>query len=148
MSLSAKLFISDELGSEDLVEFNVLECFFEFNVSVDRKGKRNEHIRGGQISLLLESEKRFDFLEWIAKPDILLNGSIRFYKKDGKSIYREVTFDMADLINYSEEFIAESKTSMKTQIVISPEIFILDESTVFIYGDVDNRVELQNEEEW
>jgi len=118
--------------------YNVLECSFEFNVATNRRGKRTEDLRGGQISLLLESSQKEDFLQWMKDPKERREGEIVFYKRDMMASAKKVSFEIADCIHYSEEFNASGEVPMKTRIIISPFIVKVDDTEVILYKEPQN----------
>ena len=124
MSFLAKLSLEDFTGEEGL---NVLECSYEFNAATDRRGQRTEHPTGGQISLLIESSQKVDFLEWMISGE-RKDGEIIFYKRDMMASERKVVFHRADCIHYAEEFVADGKLPMKTRIIIAPFIITVDDT--------------------
>jgi type VI secretion system TssD-like protein len=124
MSFLAKLYFEEFNDDEGL---NVLECSYEFNVATDRSGKRREHPTGGQISLLIESSQKVDFLEWMISGESK-DGKIIFYKRDMMASERKVVFHRADCIHYSEEFVADGNFPRKTRIIIAPFIITVDDT--------------------
>ena len=137
MSFLARLTFIDDGQSEEHF-YNVLECSFEFNVATDRRGKRIENLRGGQISLLLESSQKEDFLQWMIDSDENRNGEIIFYKRDMMATAKKIFFGCADCIHYSEEFHAEGKIPMKTRIVIAPFVVSIGDTQVHLWEEIKN----------
>ena len=140
MSVLAKLFFDndDEDESEQNV-YTILECSFDFNVATDRRGKRTELIRGGLISLVLESNQKDDFLLWIKDPEENRDGHITFYEDDWMTSGMKLHFAGADCIQYSEEFKADSIRPMTTRIVIAPFMIAIGDTDVFLWEDLDKQ---------
>jgi len=113
MSFLAQLKIEDKV-------MNVLECFFEFSKATDHSGRPTQHLKGGQISILIESTQEIDFLEWCHSSEVK-GGDIIFFKRDMMASAKRVEFNNAYCINYMEEFSAEGSVPMKTRIIISAE---------------------------
>lgn len=135
MSFLAKLQFFDEGGGTQESDFhNVLECSCEFNVAIDRKGKRIEKMRGGQISILLESSKNVDFLAWMKSRENK-KGEIIFYKRDMMASAKKISFERADCIHYSEEFVADGKLPMKTRIIIAPSVIEVGDTKIQIWEE-------------
>jgi len=118
MSFKAELTFDNNDGASKSEGYNVLECSWEFNVATDRKGKRTENLKGGQISVTLESSRHFNFMSWIQSGDDK-DGQI-YFAKSGESVQYKIFFYEADCIHYSEEFMAGSKMQMITRIIIAP----------------------------
>lgn len=137
MSFLAQIKFFDEEGTAGEGFHNVLECSYEFNVATDRRGKRTEDMRGGQISILLESSHKVDFLEWMISGENK-SGEIIFYKRDTEASAKKVFFGLADCIHYSEEFDAEGKLPMKTRIIIAPFVISIDDTEFQIWDEIKN----------
>ncbi len=138
MSFLAKLTFDNDQGKDIGPTHNVLECSFEFNVGTDRRGKRTEKVRGGQISLLIESTTKEDFLAWIKDPKENRHGSITFYENDMMSSGKHLYFDTADCIHYSEEFNATSKFPMRTRLVIVPYLITVNGTYHYLWDEDKN----------
>ncbi len=100
MSFLAKLIFMDDAGESEENYHTVLECSFEFNVGTDRRGKRTEKVRGGQISLMMLSDPKADFLQWIKDPEEDRSGEIIFYKEDGVSSAMTVSKPFSPVVKY------------------------------------------------
>jgi hypothetical protein len=137
MSFLAKLTFYDQ-GELEEDFHNILECSFEFNVATDRRGKRTENLRGGQISLLLESSQKEDFLQWMMDPNENRDGEIIFYKRDMMASAKKVFFGVADCIHYSEEFNAVGAIPMKTRITIAPFVIAVGDTEVKLWQEAKN----------
>ena len=112
MSFLAKLNIDDN-------EMNVLECSFGFHQGADNSGRPSQKPRGGQITILIESTNKTDFLEWMISSNMTKNGNIVFYKRDNMSSLKTVDFSEAYCLDYVEDFDAVSAEPLKTRVVIS-----------------------------
>jgi len=112
MSFLAKLNIDDD-------QMNVLECSFGFHQGADNTGRPSQKPRGGQITILIESTNKTDFLEWMISSNMTKNGSIVFYKRDNMSSLKTVDFSEAYCLDYVEDFDAIGSQPLKTRVVIS-----------------------------
>lgn len=120
MSFLSKITIDDET-------MNVLKCSFSFEQGADSTGRPSQKPRGGQISVLIESTNKTDFLEWMISPNMTKNGEIVFFKRDNMSSLKTIRFTEAYCLSYNEDFDAVSSDPLKTQIVISAkEISVRD----------------------
>ncbi|OAB78743.1 type VI secretion system tube protein TssD [Cochleicola gelatinilyticus] len=123
MSFLAKLNIDDD-------EMNVLECSFGFEQGSDYTGRPSQKPRGGQISVLIESTNKTDFLEWMISPNMTKKGKITFFKRDHMSSLKTVEFSDAYCLKYNEDFNSIDSQPLKTRILLSAkEVSVKD--TVF-----------------
>jgi hypothetical protein len=134
MSFLAQLIFSD--GSQEESTHNVLKCSFEFNVAIDRRGKRIEDLRGGQISVQIESSQKDDFLQWMNDKKEFREGEIIFFKRDMMATAKKITFSGADCIHYSEEFNADGDIPMKTRLIIAPFTMAIGETEIALWEEV------------
>lgn len=112
MSFLAKLNIDDD-------EMNVLDCNFSFEQGADYTGRPSQKPKGGQITILLESTGKTDFLEWAISSSMSKDGKIIFYKRDNLSSLKTLDFKEAYCLKYTEDFNAVDSLPLKTRIVIS-----------------------------
>jgi hypothetical protein len=133
MSFLAKLTFKD--GGTEESSHNVLKCSFEFNVATDRRGKRIEDLRGGQITIQIESSDKDDFLQWMDDTQELRDGEILFYKRDMMATSKKITFSNADCTYYSEEFNADGDVPMRTRLIIAPHMMSIGETKIKLYDN-------------
>lgn len=112
MSFLAKLDLDGE-------EINVLDCSFTFRQDTDYTGRPCAKPQGGQISLLIESTSKTDFLEWMISPSIVKKGVITFFRRDNMSSLKNVEFSEAYCIEYTEHFNADSDKPLQIHLVLS-----------------------------
>jgi hypothetical protein len=112
MSFLAKLIIDEN-------SMNVLDCSFGFEQGADHTGRPSQHPRGGKINVLIETNKKTDFFEWITSPNSKKNGEILFYKRDNLSGLKNIKFTDAFCLNYQESFNANDGDPLKTRLLIS-----------------------------
>jgi len=122
MSFLSKLTIDDET-------MNVLKCSFSFEQGSDITGRPSQRPRGGQISVLIESTNKTDFLDWMISPNMVKDGEIIFYKRDNLSSLKTIIFKEAYCLNYEEDFDAVSDQPLKTKIVISAKELKVKDTT-------------------
>ncbi|MFV0305344.1 MAG: type VI secretion system tube protein TssD [Moheibacter sp.] len=112
MSFLAKL----ELDGET---YNVLDCTYGFEQSVDRNNKPSGTPRGGQITLIIESRGSTNFLKWMVDHKQTKDGTITFFKRDAMSRMLALKFSKAFCIRYTEHFNAQTITPMQMHLTIS-----------------------------
>ncbi|MEL0644966.1 type VI secretion system tube protein TssD [Olleya sp. Ti.3.14] len=122
MSFLSKLTIDDQT-------MNVLKCSFAFEQGADFTGRPSQRPRGGQITILIESTNKTDFLEWMISSNMTKSGEIIFYKRDNLSSLKTIKFKDAYCLNYVEDFDAVSDEPLKTHIVISAKEISIKDTT-------------------
>ncbi len=114
MSFLSKLIIDGKT-------YNVLECTYELNQSIDESGKPMGRPMGGQISLAIESDSDTDIFYWMKEPEQAKDGTITFYKRDAMAQQKMLQFTKGFCIHYKEQFIADDEAPMVTSLIISAE---------------------------
>lgn len=122
MSFLSKLTIDDE-------SMNVLKCSFSFEQGADNTGRPSQRPKGGQISILIESTNKTDFLEWMISPNMVKSGEIIFYKRDNLSSLKTIVFKDAYCLKYLEDFDSVSDEPLKTSLVISAKEITVKDTT-------------------
>ncbi|SEA00007.1 type VI secretion system tube protein TssD [Bizionia paragorgiae] len=122
MSFLSKLTIDDE-------SMNVLKCSFSFEQGADNTGRPSQRPKGGQISILIESTNKTDFLEWMISPNMVKSGEIIFYKRDNLSSLKTIIFKDAYCLKYVEDFDAVSDEPLQTSLVISAKELTVKDTT-------------------
>ncbi|MDC1161807.1 type VI secretion system tube protein TssD [Tenacibaculum sp.] len=122
MSFLSQLTINDDT-------MNVLRCSFSFDQGADNTGRPSQSPRGGQITVLIESTNKTDFLEWMISTNMTKDGEIVFYKRDNMSSLKTIKFKEAYCLNYQEDFDAVSSDPLKTRIVISSKEITIKDTT-------------------
>jgi len=109
MSFLAKLSIDGE-------DFNILECDFAINQNSDETGRPSAKPKGGQITVLIESNIKIDFFEWASSGSATKSGEIVFYRRDNISSLKKLEFKEAYCLEYRERF--NSVDSQPLQILL------------------------------
>lgn len=122
MSFLSQLTIDDDT-------MNVLSCSFSFEQGADTTGKPSQRPRGGQITILIESTNKTDFLEWVISPNMTKDGEVIFYKRDNMSSLKTIKFKKAYCLQYQEDFDAVSNEPLKTRILISAKEITVKDTT-------------------
>ncbi len=127
-------FLSQMIIEDDTM--NVLSCSFSFQQGADSTGKPSQRPKGGQITVVIESTNKTDFLEWMISPNMTKDGEIIFYKRDNMTSLKTIKFKEAYCLNYDEDFDAVSNDPLKTRIVISAkEVTVKDTTFVNNWAD-------------
>ncbi len=120
-------FLSQMIIEDDTM--NVLSCSFSFQQGADSTGKPSQRPKGGQITVVIESTNKTDFLEWMISPNMTKDGEIIFYKRDNMSGLKTIKFKEAYCLNYDEDFDAVNDNPLKTRIVISAKEISVKDTT-------------------
>ncbi|PID68913.1 MAG: hypothetical protein CR968_00420 [Flavobacteriia bacterium] len=127
-------FLSQMIIEDDTM--NVLSCSFSFQQGADSTGKPSQRPKGGQITVVIESTNKTDFLEWMISPNMTKDGEIIFYKRDNMASLKTIKFKEAYCLNYDEDFDAVNDNPLKTRIVISAkEVTVKDTTFVNNWAD-------------
>ena len=112
MSFLAKLSIDGE-------ELNILDCSFTFQQDVDYTNRPSAKPRGGQISVLIESNSKTDLLDWMISPTQTKSGEIVFYRRDNMSSLKKLEFVDAYCVEYTERFNSVDSSPLQIHMVLS-----------------------------
>ncbi len=122
MSFLSQLTIDDDT-------MNVLKCSFAFEQGADFTGRPSQKPRGGQVTIVIESTNKTDFLEWMISSQMTKNGEIIFYKRDNMSSLKTLKFTDAYCLSYHEDFDAIGDEPLKTKVVISAKELKIKDTT-------------------
>ncbi len=100
-------------------EFDVLSCNFSFGQATDEKGKPASNVQGGSIFVQIVTSDDTSLLGWMIDPYKKTSGSIVFNKTDEDATLKEVKFEDAYCVGYSESFNATSASSMTVSLNIA-----------------------------
>lgn len=105
-----------ELNNSPLDNLEVVTCDYRFHQTTDDKGRPSSTVRGGQIVLMVRgTEPRI--VEWMLDPYMQKSGLVRFLRKDAEATLKEVAFENAYCIQFSEKM----RRGAITMLTISPE---------------------------
>lgn len=99
--------------------YRVFECSYSFGQSVDDTGQPSGEVKGGTITLKVESTGSTAIAAWMIDPYMKKDGSIVFYKKDSKATQKEVKFKEGYCTDYKEIFDHMNEKAMGTTFTIS-----------------------------
>lgn len=113
MSFKAKL----KLGGK---EFDVLHCSYTFRRDVDAKGRPASGVYGGTVQVEIESTDDTSVLEsMLNNIHKSQKGSVTFQKREEDSKMKELTFEDAYIIQYSESLDSVGSNPMRINFVLS-----------------------------
>ena len=100
-------------------EFDVLSCNFSFGQATDDKGRPASKVQAGNIFVQIITSDDTALIGWMIDPYKKTSGSIVFKKIDEDSTLKEVKFEDAYCVGYSESFNSTSASSMTISLNIS-----------------------------
>lgn len=99
--------------------YNVLEYDLHFNQERGPNGRPVAAAQGGDIRVVIESDKNTEFVYWGTSHNQTKDGKITFYKHDAMSRLKEVVFKKAYCIGFHESFRADGRNPMKIELTLS-----------------------------
>lgn len=112
MSFLAKLEIDGQV-------YDVLDCTYNFEQSIDKNHKPSSVARGGKITLLIETKGIVNFIKWMTEHVNAKDGKITFYKRNVIARLFDLSFKKAFCIDYTENFNHQSAEPMQIKMTIS-----------------------------
>jgi hypothetical protein len=88
---------------------------------VDQFGRPSTAAKGGEIEIELFSVEDDVIFDWMVHTKKTLNGSINLYEADYETKVKEIKFEDAYCIEFSEEFVEATEDSLVTRFKISAE---------------------------
>lgn len=82
----------------------ILHASYSFSRDVDSIGKPSSMLRGGTVNFQVEGTDDSGVYEWLIDQFQTKNGKITFYKRDSDSKMRELSFENAYVVQYSEHY--------------------------------------------
>ena len=107
----------------------VISCSYSFGQALDDKGRPASNVHGGTINVVIASPEKDELLGWMIDPYKKSQGSIVFNKIDQESSRKELKFEEAYLVAFSESFQAESSEPMTASLSISARKITVGNST-------------------
>ncbi|MBR6596716.1 MAG: type VI secretion system needle protein Hcp [Paludibacteraceae bacterium] len=102
-------------------EYDVLDCSYSLKRDVDSKGRPSSNIYGGKITVRVESTEDTTILETMVNQFKPFNGSIEFKKGDEEGKMKELTFENAYIIEFSEGIDIVGTAPMSISVTISAQ---------------------------
>ena len=112
-------------------EYQVLYSKIDMTRHVDGKGAVSSEIKGGRINLKVKSTENTTVIEQAVnsqhKP---VSGVIKYYKADSEQVMKELKFENAFIVFFSEQLDALAETPMTTEITFSAEKYSVGNATL------------------
>lgn len=100
-------------------EFDIMEFDIHFNQKADNMGKPEQIPHGGNFRVVIEADRKTDFLGWMLSDSETKDGSVIFYRRDTMSRMRDMKFSKAFCIDYKESFRNITDMPMKIEMIIT-----------------------------
>lgn len=100
-------------------EFDVLNVAYLFNQKTDEKGRPASDVRKGNITISIVGSEDDSLLGWMIDPYKKTNGSIVFEKIDQASTLKELKFEDAYCVGFTEAFGANNNEPLTVTLNIS-----------------------------
>ena len=85
-------------------EFAVLKCSYVLDRDTDQTGRPSTDVRGGKVTVQIESSQNTLFYDWVINPYAQKGGEIEFYKRNDPSPSKVLKFEEAYMVEYGEDF--------------------------------------------
>ncbi|MCC9020610.1 type VI secretion system tube protein TssD [Flavobacterium lipolyticum] len=112
-------------------EYQVLFSKVDMLRHTDGKGAVSSEIKGGRLNLRVKSTDNTTVIEQAVnsqhKP---VSGKVKFFKADSEQVMKELTFENAFIVFFSEQLDALAETPMTTEITFSAERITLGNATL------------------
>jgi hypothetical protein len=112
-------------------EYQVLFSKVDMLRHTDGKGAVSSEIKGGRLNLRVKSTDNTTVIEQAVnsqhKP---VSGKVKFFKADSEQVMKELSFENAFIVFFSEQLDALAETPMTTEITFSAEKITLGNATL------------------
>lgn len=85
-------------------ELDVMDVTYKMHQEVDASGRPSSVMRGGKITMTVESSEDTDLFEWMCNNFERKDGTITFYKRESEAKLKELKFKEAYLTDFEESF--------------------------------------------
>ena len=118
MSFLARLFINDRI-------INVQSSRIHFSQNKDIAGKPAGRVNGGLFTLVLEMDGQTDLLHQMMAIEQMVDGYVRFYKRDGMSKLVDYEFKDTYIYRYRMTQTANGTNPALIEVSFSPGILLI-----------------------
>jgi len=94
---------------------------FEIGQDLDHFGRPSSMPKGGKIEIELNTVEDDVLFDWMVRTEKMLNGSISLYEADNETRLKELKFENALCIAYTEVFEEAMEENLVTRLTISAE---------------------------
>ena len=116
-------------------KYNIVECSYEFNQTIDETGKPVSRPKGGTITFVMPATSDDDpfFYKWMFNKTEVKNGEFKFvvFTNQNNQSYKNVAFKNAYCISLRDYFNDNDSRLMYTTVTISAERIIISNSAEF-----------------
>jgi len=115
MSFLAKLYLNDRV-------INVLHSYISFHQDKDIANKPVGRVHGAQFTLIVELDATTDLLHQMMSVDRMVDGRVRFFKRDGMSKLYDYEFWDCYIAKYKVNFSSTTTQPTTLELLFSPGI--------------------------
>lgn len=124
MSFKTILFLDEgeipSYSSENPKIIKVLDLDYGFSQNVDSTSfSPTEKPKGGMISLVIESSKNDDLIDWMMNAELRKSGTIAVLGRESEGAMRKLVFRNAYCVQFHERFRSVGSSPMQTFLTIS-----------------------------
>ncbi|GAB3318786.1 hypothetical protein GCM10027299_10710 [Larkinella ripae] len=112
--------------------FNVLQCS-HFLKQKSERGKVTSGVRGGSITLIIDSSDEELFGSWATSPTAKKNGEIVFNRIDQQSALQKLEFEDAYALFYFELMASDYISNIDAILDVSEDVYALDLTEINLY---------------
>ena len=99
--------------------FRVLNFNFTLHQNIDQYGKPASGVHGGTVFVQFESTDDSSIAKWMVNPSKKTGGNITIFKSSDESTLKEIKFEDAYCVQFSESFNTHGSDAMTTSMTIS-----------------------------
>jgi len=103
----------------DSKTYKLRHCSYSIHQSTDETGRPMSDVVGGTIQFETESSEDTAFFKWMIDPIAKKSGKIVFSRRNEDGSLKEIEFEDAHLVGYTEAMDALSNSPMVENVVIS-----------------------------
>ncbi|OXG07134.1 hypothetical protein BC749_102903 [Flavobacterium araucananum] len=112
-------------------EYQVLFSKLDMMRHTDGKGAVSSEIKGGRLNLKVKSTDNTTVIEQaVNSQHKAVSGKVKFFKPDSEQVMKELTFENAFIVFFSEVMDALEEIPMITEITFSAEKILLGNATL------------------
>jgi len=113
-------------------EFDVITSEYIFNRNTDDKGKPSSSVKGGRVTVCIESTADTSVIEAMLNSQFkAVEGKIVFKKTEEDSKMKEVEFKNAYIVYFKEELDVNNEIPMRLTVTFSAEELTVGNASLF-----------------
>ncbi|MCC6599671.1 MAG: type VI secretion system needle protein Hcp [Crocinitomicaceae bacterium] len=122
MSFNATLSID---GGE---EVRLLHCSYSLNRDIDSTGRPSSMVRGGTITLEIESTEDTSLFAWMVDQYTVKKGKVLFFKRDSKTKMKQLEWEDGYLVSFTESIDSVGENPMTIHFTVSARKLVVGDA--------------------